>query len=201
MDADTFLEDVREENRTPLSRLGSSKSLYADTRGEMDEGPMRAAAVARERGVAAVFDDWRDDPVAGDLFGDAADAAGDRADALDAAAADWSPAVHDALADLEGSVERLGGFVGWALADGRNKGQLTGFFTGQADPGTASTFREARDAVEDQRDRALALLTEACGDEADWERAREAAAAVVEADYDEYFETLEDLGVSPKPVC
>ncbi len=201
MDGAEFLEAVRDAERTPLSRLGSSKSIYADTEGEMEPDAVLAAAAARDRGAAAVFESWSDDPVAGDLFAEAAAAAERRAESYDAAAADWSPAVHDALADLEEPAARLGGFVGWALADGKNKSQLTGFFTGQADPTTASTFREAAAAVKDRRDEAAETLAAYCEGEDDRERAVEAAGSVVGADYDEYFDTLEGLGVSPKPVC
>jgi hypothetical protein len=44
------------------------------------------------------------------------------------------------------------------------------------------------------------VLDDVCeGD--DWDEAREAADAAVQADYDDYFETLEAMGVNPKPVC
>ena len=98
-------------------------------------------------------------------------------------------------------VERLGGFVGWTLVDKKVKEQYTGFFTGQADPQTASTFRSAGSDVVALRDEAAELLDAVCEDDDDWDAAEAAAIDVISTAYDEYFETLEDLGVNPKPVC
>ncbi|MBX0324261.1 rubrerythrin family protein [Halomicroarcula sp. F13] len=203
MTADDLIEAVRDDQQTELSRLGSSKTLYADTRGEMDPENVRAAAAAREQAAHDTFSAWADegDGAAGDLFADAAEDAADRLDDVDADPADREFAMHDILDDLTGTVERLGGLVGWTLVDQKTKGQLTGFFTGQADPQTASTFRSAGNEVEALREDAADLLEETCADDADWETAEGAAVDVVAAAYDDYFETLEDLGVNPKPVC
>ncbi|MFB6309541.1 MAG: rubrerythrin family protein [Haloarculaceae archaeon] len=203
MDADDLTDAVRDDQKTELSRLGSSKSLYADTRGEMEPDAVRAAAAAREQAASDVFEAWADDADsdAADLFDEAATEAADRAGAIDAEPADWTPAVVEYLDERSGTVARLGGLVGWALADEKNKEQLTGYFTGQADPRTASTFRSAGSDVADLRERAGDLLESICEDESDWADAEEAAVGAVAAAYDEYFETLEDLGVNPKPVC
>jgi len=192
-----LVDAVRDDTQTELSRLGSSKTIYADTRGEMEPETVLAAAAAREQAASETFDAWADDG-AGDLFADAAAAAGDRLAALDADPADWTPAMHETLSGFETTDERLGGLVGWTLVDGNVKSQLSGFFTGQADPQTASTFRSARGDIEALRDRAVDRLDETCED---WDAAQAAATDVIATAYDEYFETLEELGVNPKPVC
>ena len=202
MTADDLVDAVRDDQQTELSRLGSSKTLYADTRGEMEPDAVRAAAGAREQAAHDSFDAWAEDSDgAAELFADAAAGAGDRLAALDSEPADRDFAMHDTLAGFETTVERLGGLVGWTLVDKKVKEQLTGFFTGQADPQTASTFRSAGSDVEALREDAADLLDAICDDDADWETAETAAIDVVSAAYDDYFETLEELGVNPKPVC
>jgi hypothetical protein len=199
MNGDDLIDAVRDEQQTELSRLGSSKALYADTRGELEPETVRAAAAAREATASETFGAWADGSGAGELFADAATEAEDRLG--DTEPADWTPAMHEVLDSFETTVERLGGFVGWTLVDTRLKDQLTGFFTGQADPQTASTYRSAGTEIERIQEDAVELLDEVCADEQDWDDAQAAAIAVVSAAYDEYFETLEDLGVNPKPVC
>jgi len=203
MTAADLLDAVRDDQQTELSRLGSSKTLYADTRGEMEPDVVLAAAAAREGAAHDTFDAWSDDDHddAAALFADAAGETAERRDSLDADPVDRTPAIHDVLDDLDGTVERLGGFVGWALVDKKVKEQYTGFFTGQADPQTASTFRSAGSDVEALREEAAELLDAVCEDDDDWDAAEAVAIEVIATAYDEYFETLEDLGVNPKPVC
>ncbi|WP_459194566.1 rubrerythrin family protein [Halosimplex sp. J119] len=207
MDSQEFAETVRDEAATPLSRLGSSKALYADTEGEMDEEAVLRAAADRAHYAAERFDAWADeeDGDVAELFADAAETERDRADAAADEHGDYEPgeepAVQGHLAGVEGTIDRLGAFVGWALAAGNNVDQVVGFFVGQASPRTASTFRSFGDDFDDSVESAGDLLEAVCDDEADWERAVDAAVAAIEADYEAYFETLESLGVNPKPVC
>ena len=213
MTADDLIDAVSDDQQTELSRLGSSKTLYADTRGEMEPAAIHAAAAARDAAARETFETWEaaeSDDDAAELFAVAGSDAGDRsADAASEASerlGDTEPAdrdfsMHDALADLETTVERLGGLVGWTLVDKKVKEQLTGFFTGQADPQTASTYRSAGSEVEVLREDAAELLEETCDGDEDWDAAEGAAIDVVAAAYDDYVETLEELGVNPKDVC
>ena len=206
MDGAEFADHVRAEKETALSRLGSSKSLYAATRGEMDEASVRAALAADARAARETFRTWAEDETstdAADLFRDAADDAADhRADvAPDASDEFEASAVYDALDDYESTVSRLGGFVGRTLVLGKTLDQMVGFFVGNADPSAAQDFRGVRSDVETQRDAALGLLDTLCDTDADWDAAAEAATGVVEAAYDEYVTTLESMGVQPKNVC
>jgi len=198
MNQSEFVESVRDANETALSRLGSSKSLYALTQGEMEEDVVLARAADRSYYAAETFDGWADEH---DAFATAAESEREHYETIAGKLDDHEPgeasAIYDTLADLDGTDARLGGLVGWTVVADATAGQLTGYFTGQADPQTSQVFRSIRDEVEEVRDAALDALTE----DGDWDAAREAADAVVQQAYDEYFETLEDLGVNPKPVC
>jgi predicted NBD/HSP70 family sugar kinase len=210
MTPEEFADSVRENNDTTLSRLGSSKSLYAATGGEMDADAVLAAAADAEHHARETLRAWaddEDDPAAREVFAETAD---EEADHYETAVAELDgshnpagevPAIQAYLRDRHDTVERVGALVGRALAADQSKRQLAGFFVGQAAPGTADTFRDLRGDVEDQRDRALAILGELCDDDADWARAREAATGAIQAAYDEYVEQLESMGVNPKPVC
>ncbi len=78
---------------------------------------------------------------------------------------------------------------------------MVGFFVGQADPQTAQLFRDLGDDLDGQIERGTELLSEVCESEADWDAALEAASGAIQTAYDEYTETLEGMGVNPKPVC
>ncbi|WP_336035706.1 rubrerythrin family protein [Halobacterium yunchengense] len=204
-----FLEAVREDNETALSRLGSSKSLYAATGGELDARHVLEAAADAEHVAAETFQSWADDEPhdrAQRVFADAARDERDHYEAVAAELDDYDPdetpsAMQASLRDREDTVERAGALLGRVLATEKSKEQLTAFFTGQADPQTASLFRELKADLDDQRDAALGLLETVCETDADWQTARDAADAAVQAAYDEYTEQLESMGVNPKPVC
>jgi hypothetical protein len=204
MNGSELAEAVREATKTERSRLGSSKSLYADTEGEMEPDAVLSAAADDAHHAADVLDGWTDDDVEG-VFAAASEGERDRADEVARNLDDYdpgtAPAAADALGDLETEVERLGGLVGWTLVTEEKASQCSGFFTGQADPQTASLFRGYGGDYEDLRADVLDGLDTACEGDEDWDDAQAAAEGVVEAAYDEYFETLEELGVNPKPVC
>ena len=200
MDSAELLESVEQEQQTELSRLGSSKSLYADTEGEMEADPILTAAADNAAAAAEAFDAWD-----GEVFADAAERVRGHSDDIVAELGDHDPGEASAaavtLADTEGDLERLGATVGWTLVTERKSTQSGGYFTGQAKPGTASTFRAFGDDYDEIREAALGAIDETADGEDDYERAKDAAAAVIEAAYDEYFETLKSLGMNPKPVC
>lgn len=207
MDGDTFLEDLRDDFETELSRLGSSKALYAVTGGEMDGPSVRAAADDEAATAANVFTQWSDvesDEAAAELFEDVAATAADHRLEIDADA-DLSDAadrqMYETLTGLETTPERVGGLLARQVVSGELAGQMVGFFVGDADPTTADVFRGISDDLDEQRDRALRALEGVCGDETDWDDARSAAAAVVESAYGYYVDTLESMGVEPKNVC
>ena len=115
---DEFIDSVRTENKTALSRLGSSKALYAETGGDIEtETVLRAAAIA-EDAARETFEAWADDEAnaeAASLFSDVADEEADHYetvaskldDAPTAADADLS-AIQSTLRGFESTVERVG---------------------------------------------------------------------------------------------
>ena len=208
MSTDEFLDDVRAANETALSRLGSSKSLYADTEGEMEAEDVLTAAATAEGHAAETYASWAETSD-GDVAAAFETTAEEEWDHYETVAGELDdhdpgevPAIQSYLRDLEDDVERLGGFVGRTLAAEKSKEQVTGFFVGDADPQTARLFRGMGDDLDAQLARATDLLEAACGDDEEcYERAREAASGAIQAAYDEYTERLESMGVNPKPVC
>ncbi|WP_096391500.1 rubrerythrin family protein [Halopenitus persicus] len=215
MTPDDVLETVQSDLATELSRLGSSKALYAATEGELEADRVLRAAEVAERAAAETFAAWADDePDADAREAFESVAADERAHAervreeLDEdvdASADGTDtddlAIPTHLRSVEETVERAGALLGRILVADESKSQYVGYFVGDADPQTAGVFRDLRGDLDDQRERALELLETVCEDESDWEVATEAAAAVVRVAYEEHVETLESLGVDPKPVC
>jgi rubrerythrin len=207
MDSDELIETVRNENETALSRLGSSKSLYADTEGEMEATEVLAAAATAEYHAAETYETWAETE-SGDTAEAFAETAREErahyetvAGELDGHDPGEVPAIQSYLRDLDGAVERLGGFIGRTLAAEKSKTQITGFFVGDADPQTAELFRSMNDDLDAQLARAGERLEVECESKADWKRAREAATGAIQAAYDAYTDQLESMGVNPKPVC
>jgi len=214
MDTDAFLADVRDENETALSRLGSSKSLYAFTGGEMEAAAVFAVSADVSHAAAAALEAYAADASSDDAaaaFESVGDLAAEHATTVaERVGGDYAPEPHPAVAALsdygDGSgasdAERLGAVVGYALVAKNVAEQATGFFTGEADPSTASEFRSYGGDVEAARDEALeALAVVVASGDGDREAAVDAAAAVVQGAYEEYTDRLEEMGVNPKPVC
>ncbi|WP_257298094.1 rubrerythrin family protein [Haloarchaeobius sp. FL176] len=204
MDTAAFVEAVEDGNRTELSRLGSSKSLYALTGGEMDEDNVFAVVEALATAQADRYESWAEhaDGELADALSAAADAEGERAgDAAGKTDETVEGGVFGGLDDCEGAAERAGGLVAATIVTKKLQEQLVGFFVGQADPTTAQTFRSYGDELDERREAALSALDSVCTDDADWEAAVEAASGVVTAAYDVYVDRLEAMGVNPKPVC
>ncbi|ERH12537.1 MAG: hypothetical protein J07HB67_01558 [halophilic archaeon J07HB67] len=199
MDVDEFTDTLRDAHETPLSRLGSSKSLYALTGGEMAGDAVRAA-VAREATLAAEAYAELANETSGEtraVFDTLADRVGEQAETVDVAPADRAFPETEALETPETDAGRLGAAFARQLLTDTRVGQAVGFFVGDADPAGADEFRSLREAVETDYDRVADRL--AAVD--DREAAREAADAVIEAAYDDYVASLESMGVEPKNVC
>jgi hypothetical protein len=207
MDAADLTESVRSSNKTELSRLGSSKTLYAQTGGDLKTTPVLAAAADRTYHAAELLAGWAadgDDAVADGFAAMAETVRGHYEDIvaeLEAHDPGSPSAIVTALQGFETATERLGGVLGWALVARKESSQRSGYFTGQADPTTASLFREMGGDYDDLVAAAGDLLETLCADPEDWEAAERAATAGIQAAYESYVETLEGLGVNPKPVC
>lgn len=198
MDTDEFTDALRDAHETPLSRLGSSKSLYALTGGEMAGEAVRAA-IAREATLAAeAYADLASE-TSGEqaTFETLADRAAAQAEAVGTEPADRAFPDVEALGEPATDAGRLGAALARQLLADTRVGQAVGFFVGDADPAGADEFRSLREAVETDRDRVAERLATVD----DRATAREAADAVIEAAYDDYVESLESMGVEPKNVC
>ena len=209
-DPDAFVEAVSEDNQTALSRLGSSKSLYANTGGEIDTEPVLEATADAEYAAWQTFREWADDEAddeARAAFETTAEEEQNHYETVDGKLDDdeYEPneitQLHEYLRDREDTVERVGALVGRILASQRSKDQVVGYFVGDADPQTASLFRGFGEDLDDQLARAKTLLETVCDGDEDRDRAQEAARGAIQAAYDEYVETLEGMGANPKPVC
>lgn len=209
MTPEDFADRVETENRTALSRLGSSKSLYALTGGDMDVEQVLVAAASAEYHAAETYEQWAredSDHPAQSVWTPTAEEERSHYDRvlreLDGDHEPGSPpAIHRYLRDLSATEARAGGFLGRTLAADRSKSQFTGFFMGQGKTGVASLFRDLGADLDEQRDRALELLGTVCETDADWDLATTAADGAIQTAYEEYVDTLEDMGVNPKPVC
>lgn len=213
LDSDEFVETVQEENRTPLSRLGSSKALYADTQGEMETDEVLRAAATAEYAARETFESWAENESgdAADVYRESAAEEQDHYETVVGALdehdfdpdsdIDDLPAIQAYLRDRDDTITRAGGFVGRTLAAEKSKEQMTAFFVGEADPQTSQLFRSMGDDLDDQLERGLALLETRCESDDDRKRSLEAASGAIQAAYEEYTERLEDMGVNPKPVC
>ncbi|MFC4448677.1 rubrerythrin family protein [Halorussus aquaticus] len=210
MNADEFLDTVRDENETALSRLGSSKSLYAETEGEMEPETVFRAAAEAEYAASETFQQWADDEASDqqvrDAFEEFAEQERDHYEQVVAKLDEDHepsevPAIHEYLRGVEDDPRRVGGFLGRTLASEKSKEQMVGFFVGQADPQTAQLFRDLGDDLDGQLERGRELLESVCESDEDRDAALEAASGAIQAAYEEYTETLEGMGVNPKPVC
>lgn len=209
MDAEEFIQRIRSENETALSRLGSSKALYAETNGNMDEETVLRAAADAEHHAAETYQQWADDErhdAVADAFADTAAEERDHFGRVTGKLDEYEPgetvpAIQTYLRGLDGTVERLGGFVGRTLAAEKSTDQFTGFFVGEADPQTAQLFREIGADLDPQRQRALELLERVSESKSDLDRAAEAPTGAIQTAYEAYTNSLEAMGVNPKPVC
>ena len=208
MNADSFRDDLRAARDTELSRLSSSKAVYALTGGEMDGDAVRAGTARELAALASTLERWADqhDGDAGDLFAAAAELAAEYAATFDgdAAADDADEPRHvvvDALDGRDDEISRLAGAAAALLVLDDLAGQLVGFFVGDADRQSADQFRTFRGELGEYGDEAAELLADRCETEPDEDAAREAGAAVVDGAYDWYVATLESMGVEPKNVC
>ena len=219
MDASDLAATLRDDHETAFSRLGSSKAMYAITNGEMDGGIVRAAAAINADAISTVTDEWSDnnisdtdghvdeidetDPDA--VFALIATDAGKRAMDLNPDISQKEtvsrPRLYDVLESMETIASRLGGLLARSLITIEQVSQMVGFFIGNADTKTANEFRDLKSMIESDRDRILTALNSTCESDTAWEDAQNSADAVIEAAYDEYVDSLEQMGIKPKNVC
>lgn len=211
MDGETLVAEVRDARHTELHRLGSEKALIAETDADLStEAVLRAAATAEAR-AAETFDGWADDEPDGatrTVFAAVADRERDHRDRVLAELEDASDleiaadALHDHLRGVEGTPERVGaGLVGRPLASERTLLQVVNFFVNEADSSRAELFRDLRADTQDLVEEGAALLDDVCEGADDVDAAHAAATTTVDVAYRQYADSLESMGLDPKPVC
>ncbi|QSW98457.1 rubrerythrin family protein [Haloterrigena alkaliphila] len=211
MDADEFRRSVEESMAVELERLGSSKLLVALTDAELTEEMVLRTAANSERAAVDTFEAWVDGADHDDAraaFTDCRDEEREHYDRVAALlegehevdTADGGP-MHDRLRSLETDTARLGGLVGRSLVGERTHLQVVSFFVNEGDERRADVFRELRTETAAQGDRALEVLEELSDSEEEWDRARTAAEEVIDVAYESYAQSLDDLGLDPKPIC
>lgn len=210
MDGDTLVGTVRERMATELDRLGSEKALVAATEAQLDRERVLASTLAAERRAAETFDAWaatEADPDARAAFERVADLERGHADRVtgllgDSDADATADPLHAHLRDLESTPERVAaGLVARPLVSDRSLLQVVNFFVNEADERAADVIRDLRSETTALVDDGAALLDDCCTDDADWERALDAAEETVAVAYEAYAETLQGMGVDPAPVC
>ncbi|KAA9399925.1 transcription antitermination protein [Haloarcula sp. CBA1130] len=200
MDAGATIDAVRDQTGTERDRLGSDKVLIAATDATLETKAVLTAAVTRESGLADIFGRWaaETDSDVTMQFEAAAEAAAERSARIDADAGDPDGFLGH-LETVSGTAQRVGaGLIAAPLVADRFYLQVVSFFINEADERRADTFREIRQEASalDGGETALEHLSES-----ERETAAAAAAEAIEAAYDDYAETLEAMGLDPKPVC
>jgi hypothetical protein len=207
MDGQQFLDRVRENERTALERLGSDKALLAATGADLDTDTVLGVLAATELFHADAFRRWTgatDDERVADAFETAAERADDHVDRLAANLEDVpdGSGLETGVGGQDDAVTRAAaGLVGASLVLDCVLLQAVNFFVNEADERRADLIRDIRNAADDRRDVGLALLEDLCATDDEWERAATAVEDAIAAAYDDYAETLEGMGIDPKPVC
>lgn len=206
MDARATIDAVRDATETERDRLGSDKALVAATGASLETDAVLEAAATREAGLASALAQWADEPSDGagadgavaDAIDEAAAAAAERRDRIDADAGEPDAlSVH--LESVEVTADRVGaGLVAAPLVADRFYLQVVNFFVNEADGGRADLARELRSDAS-SLDRAETALDALSASERD--AAASAAIEAVEVAYDDYAETLDAMGLDPKPIC
>ncbi|WP_152041018.1 rubrerythrin family protein [Salinigranum salinum] len=210
MDGDTFRETVEESNRTELDRLGSSKLLIALTGARIERERVLEVAAHSEHAARETFRTWaadESDDAARTAFEVVAEQEETHLERVLAALdrevdlADGGP-MHAYLRGREETVERVAsGMVGRPLVSLRTHNQLIGFFVNEADESGADLFRDLKRETAAVIDDGCALLDDLCESDDDWERARMVAEYVIQVAYDDYADSLTEMGLGVKDVC
>jgi hypothetical protein len=205
MEIKAIIEHLESAYETELARLGSSKAMYAVTGGEMESEAVLRTMADRAIAGAITFEAWAED-MEGELAAgleQVADDLREHAESMASHAGGYEPsdaqtALEAHLRSLEGTADRLAGFVAWAEVTDRTLSQAVGFFVGNADTQAANLFRDVRATLGDEVD---AFLENADLPDADSETIESVAGEAVEAAYGHYVDALERLGIKVKPVC
>lgn len=210
MDGPALRDAVESAKTSELDRLGSSKYLVALTHATLDEDAiLEAVAVSEElaRDTFEAFVDAETDDRACEAFETVATQEATHYDRVcerlgRRPTADHPGGVHGYLRERDDAIARVaGGLVGRPLVSDRAHAQVVGFYVNEADRSGAELFRDLRSDTASELETGLDVLEDLCETDADWERALSTAEYVVDLAYDEYADSLTELGVNPKSTC
>lgn len=210
MDAPALRETVEREKQSELDRLGSSKYLIALTDADLSESTILDAVAESEYLARETFEalaSTEADDHAREAFEAVAEQEAEHYDRVcERLGARPEPehagAVHGYLREREDVISRVAGaLVGRPLVSVRAHTQVVGFYVNEADETGANLFRDLKSDTEAELERGLAVLDAICETDADWERAQATAEYVVQLAYDEYADSLTEMGVNPKSTC
>lgn len=210
MEAAEFQRTIEDSMAVELDRLGSSNLLVALTNADLTEEAIVRTVADSERAAAETFAAWAEDEDherARRAFAEFREQERDHYDRVVAFLDGEHEAdanggeLHDRLRSCETTVARLGGVVGRALVGERTHLQVVSFFVNEGDERRADCFRELRAETAAQGDRSAELLEMVCEGSEDRDRARTAAEDLIDTAYDAYAESMDDLGLDPRPIC
>jgi hypothetical protein len=210
MDAASFPDAIADAKGVELDRLGSQQSLVALTDAELDAETVLRTSAQSEHVARETFSAWAENEASGDASETFSALAEQEADHYERVVAelkdDFEPSddvdpMHAHLRELDATIERAAGLVGRSLAADRTQLQVVNFFVNETDERRAELLRDLRADTQDAVSTGAELLERQCADDSDRKRARETAEEVVQIAYDEYVETLQGMGLDPKPIC
>ncbi|WP_248903557.1 rubrerythrin family protein [Halocatena marina] len=220
MDADAFVEQVNSACATELERLGSEKALIATTDAELETTRVLKEAILVEQRAKATFEAWvvdESDENARAAFERTASQEDDHAERIitrlkniDSEESEYlnnhpdpeADAVHRELRALETTQERVAaGMVGRPLVSSRTLLQTINFFINEADESTADLFRTIRAETDAAVMDGAMLLETVCETDTEKHQAEAAAISIIETAYEEYAQTLDEMGLDPRPLC
>ncbi len=200
------VDEVESTAGTELDRLGSEKSLIAATDANLEADAVLGVVADDLATARRVLDEWADaadDPDVADALAAAASHFEDATDEV-TAHLDREPAadadVEDYLAGADDDLDRAGaGLLGVPLVLDRTLLQVVSFFVNEAATSEADLARDIRATCDEVLDLGRELLADR--EETERERAKSAAVDVIRDAYDDYVETLDGMGLDPKPIC
>ncbi len=210
MDGETFLEGLHDAKRTELDRLGSDTLLLAHTEANLTESTVLEVAANSEYAARETFRTWARDESYDDVRAHFESVAAQEDEHYNLVVAELDehdpPGVagpmHAYLRERDDTVERIAtGMVARPLVSVRAHTQVINFFVNEAEQERADLFRSLKDDTAEVLDEGLALLEDHCADDEAWERARMTGEYLIQIAYDDFADSLQEMGLDPKPLC
>ncbi|WP_254536893.1 rubrerythrin family protein [Halomarina litorea] len=209
MNEEEFTATVREECAQELDRLGSEKALVATTAAQLEDDRVLESAAQAEQRAIETFEQWSTTEANTEaqttferILGQEQDHYDRIAEHLETVSEADEDELHEYLRGLDDAIERVAaGVVARGMVSSRSLLQTINYFVNESDEATADLFRDIRAETDEQVESGARLLADLCAEDAQWERAQTAAVQTIQLAYEEYAESLEGMGIDPKPVC